>query len=103
MATQNELTLKDIRPFWGRVAVVESPVDEAQRESGLLVPMKHDGHQTFRRGVVVHVDGEWSDPDRTNSANQLPPGTVVYFTGGHLIVDVYIVDMNEILAYEVHE
>lgn len=95
--------MKSIRPFWGRVAVVESPVDEIGRESGLLVPLKHDGEQEFRRGVVVSVDTEWSDPDRKAACELIVPGTVVYFKGGTLIIDVYVIEINEILAYEAFE
>jgi co-chaperonin GroES (HSP10) len=89
-----------LRPFWGRVLVVESPVDEEQRQSGLIVPHKFEGSADVRRGVVVDVDGEWSDPDRRAAAERLPPGTVVWYRGGTRVGEFVLMQIDDVLAYE---
>lgn len=100
------MTAKQIRPFWGRVAIMESPVDETERPSGLIVPMRHEGQtDPLTRGVVLRVDqgyhdkgGEWAD-----YVQLIDQGTVVYFRNGVKLEDIWIVDVSDILAYESDE
>lgn len=95
-----ELTMKHVRPFWGRVTVLESLVDEATRDSGLIVPLVHDSDDGVKRGVVADVDDDWDDPGRKRACERLPPGTAVYYRGGIRIGDVIILEIGEILAVE---
>jgi co-chaperonin GroES (HSP10) len=92
---------KTIRPFWGRVSVLPSPVEETERPSGVIVPMKFDGADDVKRGVVLAVDDDWVEPERKRAAELLPPGTVVYYKGGTRIHDVVVLGMAEIVAFEV--
>lgn len=97
---------KQIRPFWGRVSVVESPVDESERASGLIVPHSFDGDDSVKRGVVIAIDLVWDEntPGRA-MADVLVPGTPVYFQDGAgiRIRDVLILEINHILAFEADE
>lgn len=68
-----------VRPFWGRVSVMPSPVDEEELPSGLVLPLRHEGGKELVRGVVERVDENWSHPDMQAAADQLKPGTVVYY------------------------
>lgn len=95
--------MKAIKPFWGRVAVMDTPVDEVVRDSGLSVPIKSDDfNQPFRRCVVASVDSDWSDTDRKNACELIVPGTVVYIKhdAGVRIIDLYVIELGDILAYE---
>lgn len=89
---------QSLRPFWGRVAVIESSVDEEQRASGLIVPFELQ--PGIKRGMVIALDnnGEWHPSYKVDEI--LPPGTVVYFKGGDKIGDTHILDNEDILAYE---
>jgi co-chaperonin GroES (HSP10) len=91
-----------VRPFWGRVAIMESPVDQEQRPSGLIVPLKHEEiEETCRRGVVLHIDQRYHELDGWGVyAQQIDAGTVVYFTKGVRVGDTWIVDISDVLAYE---
>lgn len=99
MHPETEVTTANLRPFWGRVMVIPSSVEEHERRSGLIVPMEYDGDEEIRRGVVVHTDSLRFEP--TETAADLAPGTVVYFTGGVKIMDAVILERPDILAYEV--
>lgn len=88
-----------VRPFWGRVAVAPSPVDETQRPSGIVVPDKFDGDSGVERGVVVCVDP--LRVEDVESIEELTPGTPVWYRNGVRIRDVVIVDRRDILAYEI--
>lgn len=99
MTAEAELTMKQLRPFWGRVTVMESPVDEEQRQSGLVVPIAFDGDDGMKRGVVldVHAKGPGLLED---AAEILTSGTVVYYRGGVRIGDVVVVELGDVVAYE---
>ncbi len=88
-------TMHRLRPMYGYATVLESGVDEEQRDSGLIVPVGTE-QTVLRRGVILHVSdagGDYSD--------KLPAGTVVYYRGGIRIADVVLVDIaDEIVAYE---
>lgn len=87
-----------VQPFWGRVAVAPSPVDEEQNASGLIVPHRYDGDDGVKRGVVVAVDA--LRVEQTESVEDLLPGTVVWYRNGVKVRDVDIVDRCDVLAYE---
>lgn len=91
------MTMKRVVPFWGRISVIESPVDEAERESGLIVPVKFEGDDGVKRGVIV-------DTDPLGDANEwwerLTPGTVVYYRGGIRLGDLVLIGIDDILALE---
>lgn len=91
-----------IRPFWGRVTVQESPVDETETPSGLVLPMQHEGDDGVVRGVVLHCS-DWSAIGlTTDAAALLAPGTVVYYPAkaGLKISGVVILHHADVLAYE---
>lgn len=94
------MVLKKLRPFWGRIAIIETDVDQEERESGLIVPI--DKPDNIKRGVVQHVDKHDQDSDgsREYLDERISVGAVVYFTGGIKISDLWIVDRNDIIAYE---
>lgn len=94
---ETEILAKELRPFWGRVAVLPSPVDEEERPSGLVLPLKHEDDAGILRGVVVALDEVY---DQTRNFERISAGTVVYYRGGVRIRDVVILDAAEILAYE---
>jgi co-chaperonin GroES (HSP10) len=98
---ETEATTANLRPFWGRIMVIPSSVDEHERRSGLIVPMEYEGDEQVRRGVVVHIDNWRAEP--TETARDLLPGTIVYYKGGVRVADAVILERNEILAYEVDE
>ena len=98
MTPETETTSANLRPFWGRVMVVPSGVDEHERRSGLIVPSTYEGDDEVRRGVVAHIDTLRAEP--TETATDLTPGTIVYYTGGIKVLDAIILERNEILAYE---
>lgn len=83
-----------VMPFWGRAVIAPSPVDEHQTKTGLIVPHKYDGGDGFERGVLLAVG-----QDDTNAA-PLEPGMVVYYRRGVRILEVVVVDLQDILAYE---
>lgn len=93
-----------LRPFWGRVMLVESHVDEEQLKSGLIVPIS-DITSDLSRGVVQHIDKVWHEATSASEssalADALVPGTVVYYRNGWKIGDVIVVEMSDIIAIEV--
>jgi hypothetical protein len=90
-----------LRPFWGRVLVLESPVDESERPSGLIVPMGEAGSTQVKRGVVLHIDPWHGEP--IPSAEEILPGTVVYYIDGVQVLDGVILERSQIYAYEVND
>lgn len=95
-------------PFWGRISVIESPLDEEETTSGIVLPAgalageKDDG-EPARRGIVQAIDAEIfrEDSNERNCADRLSPGTVVYFRNPkRLRGDLLAVDLSDILAYE---
>ena len=40
-----------LRPFWGRVMVIPSNLDQEERPSGLIVPLTGD-YTPVKRGIV---------------------------------------------------
>jgi hypothetical protein len=101
MPEEQTLTMRDVRPFWGRATLMESPVDDAQRPSGLIVPMGKDAGSDVKRGVLLHIDEHWDESQLVS--DQLKPGMAVFYRGGVSIADVIVVEMNEILAYELED
>lgn len=93
----NELSdpvMKELRPFFGRVTVSPSEVNEEQTASGLIVPL--GGEDRFLRGVLLHVSTE---PPGLG-ADVLEPGMIVFYRRGTRILDVVVVDLQDIIAYE---
>lgn len=98
------VTMTKVRPFWGRVLVVDSPVDEAETASGLIIPLKMDGSE-LSRAIVTHHDAHYAENPNSNGyphPDLIPPGTVVFYRTslGKRIGDVVIVDVDDIWAYE---
>lgn len=94
---------KALRPFWGRVLLIESAVDEEQRKSGLIVPLHREGQESeFKRGVVYRIDQTYHELTQWGDyARQIDTGTAVFFRGGIKIgVDTWVVDIDDILAFE---
>lgn len=98
---------RDVRPFWGRVTIVESPVDQEQTPSGLIVPLGMDSGEksdpVARRGIVKALEPHVFDEGTSSrdEADLLTPGTVVYFRRAtRLVGDVLIVEFSDILAFE---
>lgn len=91
-----DLTMRKLRPFNGRVTLIESAVDDEERASGLIVPVGGIG-STVRRGVILHVDDmlDVTDP-------RLAPGVPIYYHAHDAVqvADVYLLDHQAILAYE---
>lgn len=98
--SEHTITMRNVRPFWGRVTVLESPVDEEQRESGLIVPIQDARGDTCKRGIIREIDGSWDDPRGRAMAELIGPGTPVYYRGGEKIGDLIILELQDILAYE---
>jgi hypothetical protein len=92
-------TMHRLRPFHGYVTVIESPVDEAQRQSGLIVPLTAEtGKCQLERGVVLQV----ADLDANGMPRALDgirEGSVIYYRHGDRILDVIVVPFGAIVAY----
>lgn len=89
-------TMVGLRPWWGRVAVLPSPVDEMERDSGLVIPIAlaaDDGHRQFSRGIVLHV-ASCGVPSEAMPAD----GSVVYYENADRIGDVDVVNYRDIIA-----
>jgi co-chaperonin GroES (HSP10) len=91
-----------LRPFWGRVTVQESPVDETETPSGLVLPLKHEGDDGLVRGIVLHCSDSSLNGLTCDAAAVLSRGTVVYYRAkaGMKISGVVILDFADVLAYE---
>ena len=100
-------TMHRLRPHWGHVTVLESPVDEEQRASGLIVPLNHQRHgEALQRGIVLHCSeyDQWGRPHEEDDGHGLlEQGTVVYFREGHRVGDVIVVNRSDVLAYVTEE
>lgn len=97
-----ETASKQIKPFWSRVSLIESPVEETELHNGIVVPSRFEGDDGVKRGVVVAIDHVWDEntPGRL-MADQLEPGTVVFYREGiKLPGDIVIVEIKDILAFE---
>lgn len=92
---QHTPTMVALRPFWGRVTVLPSPVDEVERESGVIVPLGRE-HSDYDRGIVLHVAtcGIMAD-----ALDILQEGMVVYYEHGATIGDVIVVNISDVVAY----
>lgn len=95
-------------PFWGRITVVESPLDEEETKSGIVVPAgalagEPDDGEPARRGIVQAMDAEIfreGTPERT-CAEKLAVGNVVYFRNPvRLRGDLLSVGLQDVLAVE---
>jgi co-chaperonin GroES (HSP10) len=93
------MVLSKLRPYYGRIAVLESPVDELERPSGLIVPLD-EGDDETRRGVIIRIDYVDDTEDTEYVRERLREGTVVYFTGGITISDIIFLQSSQIIAYE---
>jgi hypothetical protein len=100
MDAADELTMRELHPFWARATIAETPVEEATRESGLIVPIKSEQGR-FQRGVLLEINEAWDEgtPGRA-IVDTLKRGTVVFFQKGVKIGDVWVVDIQDILAFE---
>lgn len=83
-----------IRPFYARISVVPSPVDESQRPSGLIVPWGEDKLH-LNRGVVVAIDQSSWLP-----TTDLREGMVVWYAASVRCGDVVLVEAEDIWAFE---
>lgn len=94
-----DVTMRKLRPFGGRVTLIESAVDTEERASGLLVPV--GAESDVKRGVVLHAD----EPQLPWATTALAPGTPVYYFERNAIAigDVFVLDYRSILAYEADE
>lgn len=97
-----ELTMRTIVPFFNRIAVIESIVDDAERRSGLIVPLAFDGSSGIKRGVVVSHDPIALANDPGDWVKALVPGRVVYYreTSGVQIGDVRVLEVVDVIAVE---
>lgn len=97
---ETEVLAKGVRPFWGRIALVESPLTEEERTSGLILPIVQEGDEV-KRGVVQAVD-DYGDSDLEAELAKIPPGTVVYYeaAAGQKIRDLVLLRLDKIVAYE---
>ena len=95
-----ETPTERLRPFWGRIMVIPSDLDEVRRASGLIHPYLGD-HTPVKRGVVAHVDK--ARIEQTESIEELVPGVVVYYIGGLEVCDAIMLNRQEIVAFEVDE
>jgi co-chaperonin GroES (HSP10) len=95
-----ETAAKQIKPFWGRVSLIESPVEETVVHSGIVVPSKFEGDDGIKRGIVVGIDLA-GDLLGGPALAELEIGTVVFYRGGvKLPGGVIIVEARDIYAYE---
>lgn len=94
----SEPVMKDVRPFYGRVTVSPTKGDvEEQTASGLIVPVTGNDGERFLRGILLHVA---ADPPPGSGADVLEPGMVIFYRRGTRILDVVVVDLPDIIAYE---
>lgn len=87
--------MKSLKPFWGWMTLLPSPVDEAQLHSGLIVPTAYEGDDGVARAVVVDVHphyDEWG----------IHSGDVVYYlrSDGLKIGDLILLKVEEVVAFE---
>lgn len=98
MMPEAETSTANLRPFWGRVIVIPSAVNEEERGSGLIVPTQWEGDDGVKRGVVTHVDESLGF-----GPTDLGAGSVVYYKGGVKVLDTVVLERHEIYAFEVYE
>jgi hypothetical protein len=96
-----KIIMERVRPFWGRIAVIDSPVDETELASGLIVPVELDD-SPLHRAVVIHHDKHYKEHAEAGypTTELIPEGTVIYYTSGLRVGDVTIVDADDIWAFE---
>jgi co-chaperonin GroES (HSP10) len=95
------LVMHKVRPFWGRVLVMDSPVDEEELASGLIVPVQMED-SALTRAVVMHHDKHYLEHVEAGypTTELIPVGTVIWYLHGQRVGDVVIVDADDIYAYE---
>jgi len=99
MASDMQRLQKGLRPFWGRIMVLPSPVDEAQLPSGLIVPI--NGMGDADRGVVVAADEAYDEAfPGYDISTILCVGTVIYYRRGTQIGEYIFVEGSDVFAYE---
>jgi co-chaperonin GroES (HSP10) len=99
MASDMQRLQKGLKPFWGRVMVLPSPVDEAQLPSGLIVPI--NGKGDAERGVVVAADEAYDEAYPGYDISKiLPVGTIVYYEHGVQIGEYIFIEGRDIYAFE---
>lgn len=91
-----------LRPFWGRVTVAESPVDETETDSGLVLPLRHKDDDGILRGMVLHCSDRSPGGLTCDASDHLLPGTIVYYSAmaGLKVAGVVILHHADVLAYE---
>lgn len=102
MSEKKSAVMHKTRPFYGRIMCIDSPVDESQLESGLIVPLKLDD-SVLTRAIVIHHDKHFTEHSSDQSypyTDLIPVGTVIWYLVGKVIGDVVIVDVDDIYAYE---
>jgi hypothetical protein len=100
VTTEVETPTHRLRPFWGRIMVLPSNLDDEARPSGLVVPLVYRD-SPVKRGIVAHVDR--TRAEQSESIDDIEPGTVVYYVDGLRIQDCVMLLRHEIVAYEVGE
>lgn len=104
---QTAITIKTLRPYvgHGRATISESPVDETQRDSGLIVPLAFDGDDGLKRGIILHVayDPAYPSPLDTIGGLTLDSGVAVFFRRGVNIAGTIVVELHDVIAYEADE
>jgi len=102
-AVGQKVIMERLRPFWGRIAIIESPVDETELASGLIVPIEMED-SLLKRGVVVHHDKHYKEHSEAGypTTELIPEGTVVYYmaANSNRIGDIVLVDADDIWGFE---
>lgn len=96
------LIMHKVRPFWGRVLVMDSVVDQEETASGIIVPVQDESSDLTRAIVVNHDPYYVVNPSMANypQVELLPIGTVVWYARGRKVGDVVIIDVDDIWAFE---
>jgi len=86
-----------VRAFCNSLTALPSPVDEAQTQSGIIVPLSHheESQNKIYRGVVTT-----KGLSPCESWDELKTGMVIYYRSFYEIADVHIVYHDDIIAYE---
>lgn len=86
---------KHLKPYYARITVLPTPVDEVQHENGLILPI--DLTAGVERGVV-----EATSESHDESPWGFPPGTIVYYFlhDAVQIGEVQVVKLEDVIAYE---
>lgn len=98
------LIMGKVRPFWGRILLMDSAATEEQTASGLIVPVQDEDPELTRAVVVQHDPHFMDSPSGLGypSIDIIPVGSVVWYRTelGKRVGDVVVVDPDDIWAYE---